>query len=121
MHSNGIIQSGLSGKTFRTRAPVRVRMRRIAPGGVGPPPAARTTGGRPAPPPRPPRQARALELPEDPELVRRLRAAVLVEGVVLAVLEGADLVAERPELVGEIHAHETRPLERGRDQPARGP
>ncbi|OGL08455.1 MAG: hypothetical protein A3I14_13640 [Candidatus Rokubacteria bacterium RIFCSPLOWO2_02_FULL_73_56] len=46
MHSNGIIQSGLSGKTFRTRAPVRVRMRRIAPGVIGPPLTTSTRAGR---------------------------------------------------------------------------
>ena len=67
---------------------------------------------------RPPLAAQRLELPEDPDLVARLGAAVLVQDIVAAVGEGAHLVAHRHELVAEVHPHELGPDEGHHDQPA---
>ena len=69
---------------------------------------------------RPPGRARALERSQQERLVRGLRAAVLVERVVLAVLERADVVAELAQLVGEVHPHEPGPFKGKDDQPAHG-
>src|SRR2546430_9977017 len=69
---------------------------------------------------RTPHEARPLEAAQDPQLVGALGGSVLVERVVPAVRERADLVAERAQLVGEVLAHEARPLERKDDQPAHG-
>ena len=68
-----------------------------------------------------PGEARALEGAQDVGLVRGLRAPVLVEGVVLAVLEGPDLVAEAAQLIGEVHPREPGPLEGEDDEPAHVP
>ncbi len=68
----------------------------------------------------PPVQARALQPPQDPELVGLLGADILVERVVPPVGEGAHLVAQGEELVPEVHAHVLGALERQHDQPAHG-